>query len=65
MRPCLACGYDLFGLGDEPRCPECGLLNIPQGYRRQVWELVDSGKWFFSGPFAFFRKRPPGWRPTF
>ncbi len=41
--------------------PECGLLNIPEGYRRQVWELVDSGKWFFSGPFSFFRKRPPGW----
>jgi len=61
MRPCLACGYDLSGHGEEARCPECGLLNIPEGYRRQVWELVDSGKWFFSGPFSFFRKRPPGW----
>jgi hypothetical protein len=30
-RKCLACGYDLQGLGDEPRCPECGLLNIPEG----------------------------------
>ncbi len=36
MRPCLACGYDLSGHGEEPRCPECGLLNIPEGYRRQV-----------------------------
>jgi hypothetical protein len=60
-RPCLACGYDLQGLGDEPRCPECGLLNIPEGYRRQVHELVDSGKWFFSSFFGVFRKRPPGW----
>lgn len=61
VRTCVACGYNLFGLGDEPRCPECGLRNIPDEFRRQVWELVDSGKWFFSGPFALFRKRPPGW----
>lgn len=61
LRPCLACGYNLEGLGDEPRCPECGLLNIPEGYRRQLWELVDSGKWFFSSFFGVFRKRPPGW----
>jgi hypothetical protein len=60
-RRCLACGYNLFGLGDEPRCPECGLLNIPDGYRRQVWELVDSGRWFFSSFLGFARKRPPGW----
>lgn len=60
-RTCLACGYDLQGLGDEPRCPECGLLNIPEGFRRQVWELVDSGKWLFSSFFGVFRKRPPGW----
>jgi hypothetical protein len=61
VRACVACGYNLFGLGDEPRCPECGLRNIPDEFRRQVWELVDSGKWFFSGPLALFRKRPPGW----
>jgi hypothetical protein len=61
LRKCVACGYDLFGLGDEPRCPECGLLNIPEGFRREVWELVDSGRWFFSGFFTPFRKRPPGW----
>lgn len=61
MRECVACGYNLFGLGDEPRCPECGLRNIPDEFRKQVWELVDSGKWFFSGPLALFRKRPPGW----
>ena len=30
-------------------------------YRRQVWELVDSGKWFFSSFFGVFRKRLPGW----
>lgn len=61
VRTCVACGYNLFGLGDEPRCPECGLRNIPDEFRCQVWELVDSGKWFFSGPLALFRKRPPGW----
>lgn len=60
-RQCVACGYLLFGLGNEPRCPECGLVNIPEGFRRQVWELVDSGKWFFSGFFSPFRRRLPGW----
>ncbi len=60
-RRCLACGYNLFGLGDEPRCPECGLLNIPSAFRQQVWDLVDSGKWFFSSLFTPFRKRLPGW----
>ena len=60
-RRCVACGYDLFGLGEEPRCPECGLLNIPEGYRQQVWDWVGSGTWFFSGMFNPFRRRPPGW----
>ncbi|UCC32740.1 MAG: hypothetical protein JSU86_10735 [Phycisphaerales bacterium] len=60
-RRCVACGYNLFGLGDEPRCPECGLLNIPSRYRQQVWDLVGSGRWFFSSFFGPFRKRPPGW----
>lgn len=60
-RTCLACGYNLYGLGDEPRCPECGLHNIPSAYRQQVWDLVDSGQWFFSGFFNPFKKRPPGW----
>lgn len=58
---CLGCGYSLTGLPDPPRCPECGLLNIPDGYRKQVWDLVDSGKWFFSPMFRPFQKRPPGW----
>ena len=60
-RRCLACAYNLRGLGDEPRCPECGLLNIPDGFRAQVWELVDSGVWFFSSMFHPLKKRPPGW----
>lgn len=60
-RRCVACGYNLYGLGDEPRCPECGLLNIPSGYRQQVWDLVDSRRWFFSSFFGLFQKRPPGW----
>lgn len=60
-RRCLACGYDLRGLGEDLRCPECGLRNIPSVYRQQVWDLVDSGRWFFSGFFNPFRKRLPGW----
>ncbi len=60
-RLCVACDYNLFGLGDEPRCPECGLLNIPEEHRRQVWELVDSKKRFFSGMFSPLQKRLPGW----
>lgn len=60
-RCCLACGYDLSHLGPEPRCPECGLRHVPQGYREQTWEYVDSGQARFVGPFGLFRKRPPGW----
>ncbi len=60
-RHCVACGYNLHGLGNEPRCPECGLLNIPSGYRQQVWDLVDSGRWFFSRFLTPLAKRPPGW----
>lgn len=60
-RPCVACGYDLRGLGEEPRCPECGLLNIPSALRKQVWEAVDARTWFFSNFFNPFAKRLPGW----
>ena len=58
---CVECGYDLHGLGEAVRCPECGRVNVPEAYRREVWELVDRGRWFFSSPFQLFRKRPPGW----
>ena len=60
-RKCVACGYNLRGLGDEPRCPECGLLNVPEGLRKQVQQLVDSTPWFFSSFLAPFEKRLPGW----
>ncbi|MCH8146990.1 MAG: hypothetical protein IH987_03225, partial [Planctomycetes bacterium] len=60
-RYCIACGYNLRGLGEQPRCPECGLLHITDHFRQQVWDLVDSGKWFFSGLLTPFRKRLPGW----
>ena len=60
-RRCIACGYNLRGLGEQPRCPECGLLHITDHFRQQVWDLVDSGKWFFSGLLTPFRKRLPGW----
>lgn len=60
-RRCIACGYNLRGLGEEPRCPECGLLHVPAHFRQQVWDLVDSGKWFFSGMFSPLAKRLPGW----
>ena len=61
IRFCVACGYNLFGLGDEPRCPECGLLNIPTGLRQLVWDRIDSGCWFFSSFLGIFEKRTPGW----
>ncbi|GEM_PF-1598562 len=60
-RCCLACGYNLHGLGEAPRCPECGLLHVPSALREQVWQLVDAGTWFLSGMFTPWRKRPPGW----
>ncbi len=60
-RKCIACGYNLRGLGDEPRCPECGLLNVPEGLRKQVQQLVDSRPWFCSSFLGPFEKRLPGW----
>ena len=60
-RKCISCGYNLRGLGEEPRCPECGLLNIPEGLRRQVQEAVDAKPWFFSAFSNPFGKRLPGW----
>lgn len=58
---CLACGYNLYGLGEELRCPECGLINLPDGIRKQTWEFVDTRSWFFSSMFSPFKKRPAGW----
>lgn len=60
-RMCLACGYNLYGLGKELRCPECGLVNLPDNIRRQTWEFVDARSWFFSSMFQLFKKRPAGW----
>ena len=60
-RKCIACGYNLRGLGDEPRCPECGLLNVPEALRKQVQQLIDLKPWFFSPFLAPFEKRLPGW----
>jgi cytochrome c-type biogenesis protein CcmH/NrfF len=60
-RRCAACKYDLTGLEGDLRCPECGLQNIPEGFRQRIWDDIDSGKRFHAGPFAFFRKRPPEW----
>ncbi len=60
-RKCISCGYDLRGSGDEPTCPECGLLNIPEGLRKQVQESIDARPWFFSSFSNLFGKRSPGW----
>lgn len=58
---CVACGYNLYGLGDGPRCPECGLKNAPDGLRRQVWDYIDTRPTFISSFFNPFAKRLPGW----
>jgi hypothetical protein len=61
IRRCIACEYDLRGLGVEPRCPECGLVNVAQDFRDQVWRLIDQGAWLITPPQGFIQKRPPGW----
>lgn len=58
---CVACGYNLYGLGDGPRCAECGLQNAPDGLRRQVWDYIDTRPTFISSFFNPFAKRLPGW----
>lgn len=60
-RMCVACGYNLYGLGEDLRCPECGLINLPDGIRKQTWEFVDARSWFFSSMFSPLKKRPAGW----
>ncbi len=60
-RRCAACGHNLPNPEGPPDCPECGLRGVPADYRRQVWQAVDSGKWFFSSLWAPLRKRAPGW----
>lgn len=60
-RPCLACGYDLRGLGEGPRCPECGLLNVAERFRDQVRAKLDRWTLLYSNPFAPWKKRLPGW----
>ncbi|MHC5108495.1 MAG: hypothetical protein ACYTHJ_01295 [Planctomycetota bacterium] len=60
-RRCVACHYTLDGLGDEPRCPECGLLNIPDEYRKAVWKHVDKHSILLSPVLNPVAKRLPGW----
>lgn len=45
---CLECGYDLTGLPDEYRCPECGATyRFDTNYE---WRPGLLGKWILLGP---------------
>ncbi|MBN1511729.1 MAG: hypothetical protein JXB13_06920 [Phycisphaerae bacterium] len=58
---CLYCGYSLRGLPEETSCPECGMRNIPEALRREVWDLVDNRRRLWREMFSIWRKHPPGW----
>ena len=58
---CLYCAYNLTGLAEGTRCPECGMVSVPEALRKEVWGIVDSKRrrWaLMAHPLA---KHPPGW----
>ncbi|MCP4593872.1 MAG: hypothetical protein GY842_24320 [bacterium] len=58
---CSYCGYNLTGLGEGTRCPECGMVSVPEALRREVWGICDS-PWRLWGLMARpFTVHPPAW----
>ena len=58
---CIYCAYDLSGLPDGTRCPECGRQSIPEAFRREVQEIFDSPRRLYREALRVFSKHPPGW----
>lgn len=40
--PCLNCGYDLFGVGSESCCPECGSSQLSASRHPRLYSLAPS-----------------------
>ena len=55
MPRCLECGYDLRGLTDSDRCPECGRVLDPEAVGPEVvaWYRSRAGAWMESAPACF------------
>jgi hypothetical protein len=58
---CIYCAYDLTGLPDEARCPECGRQSIPTTIRQEVQEVFDSPRRLYREALRVVGKHPPGW----
>lgn len=58
---CLYCHYNLTGLPEPARCPECGMVNVPQAYRLEVQKIVDDPPTRRRLFRTWIRRYPPGW----
>ncbi len=58
---CLYCRYNLTGLPEGSRCPECGMVSVPEALRREVWDLVGSRRRLWALMARPIAKHPPGW----
>ncbi len=58
---CVYCNYNLTGLSEAGRCPECGMVNVPQAYRLEVQNIIDDRRARRQLFRCWFRRYPPGW----